>query len=188
MRRAQESGGFRRTGCTVGASSASGYGYSASDGTSYQGMGDRRNVTTVRATPTPTRHHHNPGVVVNEPRHPRETVVTTTYRTEPVVVERPRQVVFATPSSPRLLIFSKKDLATKKRGRTRHRTTVTYVTRGSGSGIYCRKCGADMPRDARFCEKCGEAVPGVAPRCPNPDCREHLNPSDRFCPTCGTRC
>ena len=32
-----------------------------------------------------------------------------------------------------------------------------------GSGMYCTKCGAKLPRDARFCMNCGKPVAAIAP-------------------------
>ena len=64
MRAAQEAQGFRRTGCAVGASSASGYGHSRSDGTAFQGKGDSRNAAITNASTRkqspPRRHSPSP--------------------------------------------------------------------------------------------------------------------------------
>ena len=185
--------GFRRTGSSVGASSASGYGYKASDGTGYTGVGATKKV--VKATPTPSRHHNNPGVA---PRR-EDYHATTSYSEE----QARRAQKEREEEEKRRRKQQKKE--EKEREKARAASSGTTVISGprslrdilgdskkhsaapqSTGQKFCTGCGRalDIPTP-RFCSGCGKPT-NPERRCPR--CRKVLKSADKFCPDCGTRC
>jgi membrane protease subunit (stomatin/prohibitin family) len=48
----------------------------------------------------------------------------------------------------------------------------------------CPKCGAELPRDAKFCLKCGEKIDTIPDTVICPECGKSV-PKGKFCPECG---
>ena len=57
---------------------------------------------------------------------------------------------------------------------------------GQGDGITCVKCGAVLPKDAKFCFQCGEKVE-VPQKIFCSNCGTEMQPEANFCTKCGTR-
>lgn len=187
--------GFRRTGSSVGASSASGYGYKASDGTGYTGVGATKKV--VKATPTPSRHHNNPGVA---PRREDYHTTTSSYseeqarraqkereeeekrrRKQQKHEAKEREKAKAASTSTTTVLSGPRSLCDILGGSKKH----TAAPRSTGQK-YCTGCGRalDTPTP-RFCSACGKPT-NPERRCSR--CNKVLKSTDRFCPDCGTRC
>ncbi|KAH3745233.1 hypothetical protein Pelo_13382 [Pelomyxa schiedti] len=186
MRAQQEAGGFRRTGCTVGASSASGYGHSASDGTAFMAKGDGRNASmtptttskTIKphTTTTTSSHHEDSHHDTHHDSHhdSHESHHESHHDDKPKKDKSKKDDITITIPNP----ITKIKKATKSVEKKMHKDKKDKPAKsGTSAGGFCATCGNGMEPGARFCPSCGSE------RCKA--CNTPLPTKVAFCPSCG---
>ena len=78
------------------------------------------------------------------------------------------------------VVFKNKDVISKEKNKNTDIKNKTYI---SNEYMFCRKCGAKMPKDSAFCASCGEKFIFVTDKCPY--CGSKLLEGAKFCNKCG---